>query len=371
MTETDRDRGNVRSRSLRSLLTQPEPFASVYLADARTTTDRREWNDITWRHVSETLSADDVDARVADALEPVIRYGEPTASVGRGLIATVAGLLVDVPLPVAPAATLVRVSSRPYLLPLLGCDSQQRDFVFASVDRLGADVFVRHGTSGYTETFVGGGYPVHEPATAGWNGYDDRRGSVAEAIRVNVRAIADRVTELVELTSAGTVFVSGAVRSRTDVISALPQRISQQVVALPGAAKGRRHRLEEVTDVVETVLRQRCEDEKQRLIDRFAGQRGRSGGLATEGLSAVCSALREGNVDELLVGDLGDAAVLAGTSAAAVRPASADAQTSSAEHIVRADEAVPFAALATNARITTVTLDLDEGVGALLRHPAT
>ena len=44
---------------------------------------------------------------------------------------------------------------------------------------------------------------------------------------------------------------------------------------------------------------------------RFTAEIGRQSGLAAEGLGAVCSALRQGAVETLIIGDIGDATVVA------------------------------------------------------------
>ena len=90
------------------------------------------------------------------------------------------------------------------------------------------------------------------------------------------------------------------------------------------------------------------------------------------GLEAVTAALAEANVATLLVGSPGDTSVFTGPEPAqvAVGKAGLQALGVSDPEQRRADEAIPFAAVATGAAVVVLDerLDLWEGFGALLRH---
>ena len=78
--------------------------------------------------------------------------------------------------------------------------------------------------------------------------------------------------------------------------------------------------------------------------DRFEAEIGRGSGLAAQGLAAVCAALRDGNVDTLIVGELGDTTVVTGKALTTVAP-DADALSELGEpvaRVARADEALPL-----------------------------
>ena len=47
---------------------------------------------------------------------------------------------------------------------------------------------------------------------------------VDEMVRKNMKAVADRVTTIVNDANAEVVFVTGEIRSRADLIAALPER---------------------------------------------------------------------------------------------------------------------------------------------------
>lgn len=111
------------------------------------------------------------------------------------------------------------------------------------------------------------------------------------------------------------------------------------------------------------------------IADRLDAEIGRGSGLAADGLAAVCAALRQGDVDTLIVGDLGDATVVTGAALTTVVP---DADTLSdfgepVMRIARADEALPFSAIAMGAKLVRASARVapTDGVAALLRYVAT
>ena len=86
----------------------------------------------------------------------------------------------------------------------------------------------------------------------------------------------------------------------------------------------------------------------------------------------MTAALRDGAVETLIIGELGDATVVADTDLAMIAP---DADTLSAlggapERTLRADEALPLLAVATGAALvrTDERLSPADGVGAVLRY---
>ena len=89
----------------------------------------------------------------------------------------------------------------------------------------------------------------------------------------------------------------------------------------------------------------------------------------------MCAVLREGDVDTLIVADLRDATVVTGENRTTVAP-DADVLSELGEaayRVVRADEALPFAAIATGAALVLVdtTVAPADGIAALLRYVPT
>jgi len=108
------------------------------------------------------------------------------------------------------------------------------------------------------------------------------------------------------------------------------------------------------------------------VLQRFQAELDRGSGLATEGIPGVCAALREGAVETLVIGDLGDATVLVGDARNVVAP-NADVMSelgSKSASTVRADEALPLAAIAIDAELVAVgdSAAPRDGIGAVLRY---
>ena len=275
-----------------SLVSARGPFVSIYIDDSRNTADAEAQLDAKWRDVRRHLADRGVDEDIIATLERAILHSEPAVGgQGRGVIATGDQVLVNEHLVSPPSATVLRVSDYPYIVPLVELGMWRPTYVVAAVDHAGADIALHQGHMVRSETIDGGGYPVNKPASAGWSGYGDFQHSTEEAIRMNERAVVDRLTELVDNTGAEVVFVCGEVRGRTDVVSALPKRVAAQVCELHSGALGRRISEDEITDLIDMEFERRRHTEIADTAQRFQSEIGRRSGLAVEGLTAVCAAL--------------------------------------------------------------------------------
>ena len=88
----------------------------------------------------------------------------------------------------------------------------------------------------------------------------------------------------------------------------------------------------------------------------------------------MTAALRDGAVETLIIGDLGDATVVADHTELALLGPDADTVSAlggSADRVLRADEALPLLAVATGASLvrTDERLNPADGIGAVLRYP--
>lgn len=218
------------------------------------------------------------------------------------------------------AADIVRISELAYLVPILEQSFDHPDYVLVVVDHSGADITSHIGGALRTETVDGGGYPVHKSAGAETAGYGDPQLRTEEAARKNLRAVADRVAELADDKAIEVIFVVGEVRSRSDLLAALPDRLQERTVALGVGARHSGHDFGEIEHAIEGgfVKRQLCTIDD--AAQRFTAEIGRQSGRAAEGLGAVCSALRQGAVETLIIGDIGDATVVADEGLTTIAP---------------------------------------------------
>ncbi len=361
------------SRRLRKLAQVPGPFVSLVIDDSRDTHDADKQAAARWTTVRRTLEQQGAAEKMISTLEHAVLHGHPgVGREGRAIIVGAEGVLIDELLDTAPSTTQLRVSEYPYVLPLLGHGTFRPNYVFAGVDHLGADITWHHDGTVEHETIEGAGFPVHKPATAGWQGYGDVSHSAEEAVRMNMRAIADRLTEVIDRIGAEAVFVCAEIRARADLVSALPERIGERVIPLTPRASGTRTTEHDVATLVDDEFERRRIEAINMALARFDTEEGRHSGLAVKGLEAVCAALRDGAVDTLIIGDLGGITVVAGEDRTLIAP-NADVLSElgeAARHVAPADEALPFAALATDAWVVRLPGDtaLGDGAAALLRY---
>jgi Bacterial archaeo-eukaryotic release factor family 2 len=366
----------MRSERLRWLVKAEGPFASIYFDDSHDTADAVEQLEAKWRDIRRQLETGGASGDLIGKLEEAVLHHRPAVGRrGRAVIATSEQVLINKQLVSPPPVTVVRLSDYPYVVPLIELEMQRPTYVFAAVDHAGADVTLHQGGAIDSTSIEGAGYPVHKPVTAGWNGYGDFQHTTEEAIRMNCRAVADHLTRLVDEANPEVVFLCGEVRSRTDVVSELPERVAQRVSQLHAGTRKSGIDSDEVRQLTAAEFARRHGIEMTDIAERFEAEIGRGSGLAAEGLAAVCAVLRDGDVDTLIVGELGDTTVVTGKALTTVAP---DADVLSefgepVERVARADEALPFTAIAVGASLVRADNRVApaDGVGALLRYVAT
>ncbi|RRR48585.1 hypothetical protein EHH44_00655 [Mycolicibacter terrae] len=359
----------------RQLLTGRAPFISVYFEDSHDTEDAATKLELTWREVSEQLTRQGVDQRlVGDIERAVMDLRPPVGKSGRAVIADADGVVLNEHLQV-PAATTVRLSRLPYLVPVVEHGYEYPNYVLAEVDQTGADITVHANGALRSETVDGGGYPVHKAAGAETPGYGDPQPHAEEAARKNVRAVATRIAELAGSAEIDAVFVVGEVQSRSALLEALPKRIAGLACELSVGARHSGHDSGEVQNAIEAECLRRQLAHIQATVQRFTAESGRLSGLAVEGLAAVCAGLSQGAVETLIIGDMGDATVVADSdlTVTAADPDMLSEYGAAPAHTLRADEALPWGAIAIGAAIVGggEAVDPADGVAAVLRYPPT
>lgn len=338
----------MRAERFRHLLDTPGPFVTLYFDDSHDTADAAAQLDARLRDIRKRLEDESVDAAVIAAIDSAVRAKHPPVGrSGRCVIAAGPTVVLDEHLIRPPAATELRVSPLPYLLPVVEHGMLHTSHLLVAVDHTGADISLHDGVS-RSETVKGSGHPVHKAHKADTAGYGGPQGRVDEAVRKNLREVADRVTHLVDETGAGIVFVTGD--ARAELMTELPERVAAKAVALQGGGRAAGTDEAEVNhEIGQQYLKLR-----QAAIDdaaaRFAA--GLGTGLAVEGLPNVTAALRDGSVDTLIIGDVGDAVV--------------DDEGGAR----RADEALPMLAVASGASLVRAgeRSTPADGIAAVLRY---
>ncbi|OBK47362.1 hypothetical protein [Mycobacterium sp. 1081908.1] len=364
------------SGRFRKLLNAPGPFASVYFEDSHDTHDAEAQLELKWRAAREELERKGAGQAIIDEIEAaVMDLRPPIGRSGRAVVASADGVVINEHLARPAATTVVRVSELPYLLPILEQSFDHPDYVLVVVDHSGADITTQIGGTLHSETVDGGGHPVHKAAGAETAGYGDPQLRTEEAARKNIRAVADRVGELVDDKGIEVIFVVGEVRSRSDLLAALPERLRDRAVALEVGARHSGHDFGEIEHAIEDEFVNRQLRAIDAAAERFSAEIGRESGLAAEGLGPVCSALRQGAVETLIIGEVGDATVVADEGLTTVAPNEnvLSEQGAAPDKTLRADEALPMFAVSVGASLvrTDERIFPADGVGAVLRYAPT
>ncbi len=341
----------MESGRFRSLLDTPGPFVSVYFEDSHGTHDADAQLELKWRALREQLEQQGVDESVTTEIgQAIMELRPPVGRSGRAVVASAAGVLVNEHLLRPTAETVVRVSELPYIVPILELGFDSSDYLLVEVDHDGADITVHTEADPHAETVNGDRQADHQ----------------------NLPAVADRVSELVDATDVAVVFVVGDVSSRSDLLAELPERVLERAVPLQIGARHSGHGGAEVQHAVEAWFLKRRLNVMDDAAQRFGAEIGRESGRAAEGLGGVCSALRQGAVDTLIMGDLGDATVVVDEDLTTLAP-NADVlskQGAAAAKTLRADEALPLFAISVGASLvrTDERIEPADGVAAVLRY---
>lgn len=350
------------SERLRPLLTVPGPFASVFFEDSHDTQDADAQLEPRWRGLREQLEELGADGSVtADMERAVLDARPPIGRSGRGVVAGADGVVLNEHL-IRPTATpIVRLSKLPYVIPIIEHGFQDLSCLLVEVDHTGGDITVHAGATDRTETVE---------AEDG-----DPQLRTDEAASKNLRAVAERVEELVRDAGPEVVFVVGEVRSRSDFLATLPHQVKALAVQLQAGARHIGQDSDKVHRAVEATLLKRRLAAIDEAAQRFTAEVGRQSGLAAEGLGPVCSGLRRGAVDTLIIGDIGEDIVVADEelTTLAPNPDVLSEQGAAAARTLRADEALPMFAVSVGASLvrTDERITPADGVGAVLRYAPT
>lgn len=362
----------MQSERFRPLLTSHGPFGSVYFEDSHDTEDARAQVELKWRDLREQLERQGAEPALTRSIEQAVVTTYP--SVGRGARAVVAsadGVLVNEHLD-EPTGAVVRVSPLPYIVPVVEHGVEHPSYVVVAVDHAGGDITVHREGTVVTDTVEGEGYPVHKAAGAETPGFGDPQPRAEEARQQNVRAVANRLTSVVDDAAPEAVFVVGEVRSRADLVAELPERVACRAVQLHVGARHSGFDDAALRDAIDQEFQRRRVAANDEAAQRFQAEIGRGSGLATEGLAGVTAALRAGAVETLIIGDLGDATVVADDELATIAPnPNVLSELGAAPtQVLRADEALPMVAITTGANLVRIDERIApaDGIAAILRY---
>jgi len=363
----------MRPEHFQILRTSHGPYGSVYFDDSHNTEDAAAQLELKWRALREQLVQPGAEPALTECIEQAVTGSRPPIGrSGRGVIASAGGVLLNEHL-IRPAGPVVRVSPLPYLVPVVEHGVDHSAYAVAIVDHEGADITLWRDGTAVSDTVDGDAYPVHKASGAESAGYGDPQRTAEGARAQNIRAVADRLAKLVDDTAPEFVFIAGEVQSRSDLVADLPERVTSRAVELHVGARHSGFDDDALQHEIEQVFQRRRVTVIDDAAQRFSAEVGRGSGLATEGLDGVTAALRAGAVDTLIIGELGDATVVADDDITVIAPnANVLSELGTAPtQTLRADEALPMVAIATDASLvrTDERISPGDGIAAILRYP--
>jgi hypothetical protein len=181
---------------------------------------------------------------------------------------------------------------------------------------------------------------------------------------------------------ARAVVLAGDVRAREALRKNLDERSAELLVELQTGGRAEGIDREKLDAEVDSVVARAALAADQAVLDRFAEARGRAGSgvgdvLAMTGIAGIVAALRQAQVDTLLIVDdpSSEASAWIGPEPVHLALTAEElAELGVTEPVqARLDAALVRAAAGTDATLVTLApgqLDLADGLGATLRYPA-
>lgn len=200
-----------------------------------------------------------------------------------------------------PIRSRLVMNSKPYLLPLTLLLDEHKRFLCILVDSSKARLFEVFGGEILEHTDILDEVPG-KVKKAGFGGYEERRieRHIEDHVRRHFKHVADKATDFFRKYQNDFVILGGSEQNTSEFRHYLQSPLQDKVVstfleeinATPKAILER-------TLLVEEEIRQK---EQRELLERFLAQLN-SGGLGVAGLDSTLKALRQGQVNYLLVKD--------------------------------------------------------------------
>jgi hypothetical protein len=359
------------------------PYATAYLDATRSKELGPQEVEARWRALRGQLAGHGADEATLAAMDAAVGGHEDVPGPhGQLLVAAGGRVLHDLALPEPPRREEAHWSPLPHLMPAAAQLGARVPYVLALVDRVGADVTVVGPDRSSTErtTVDGDTYPIRKVGVGGWAHlrYQHRAEDLWEA---NARQVAEVVQHAVHTAGARVVLLSGDVRARESLRKNLDERSAELVTELHTGGRADGIDEEKLAAEVDATVARAAAEADQAVLDRFAEAYGRAGSgvgdpLAGAGVAAVVAALRQAQVETLLLVDDPSSTLKAWVGPEPTHLAlTADELTGlgvTDPVEVRLDEALLRAAAGTDASLVTLApgqLDLPEGIGATYRYP--
>lgn len=362
----------VTATDLAELVQAPGPFATVYLTTEAEIDNAAQRNERRWRQVRDDLAAQGAPASLLDAIDGLVPEAHREGQ-ALGVVGTEAGVLHVEHHPEVLKADVGRWAALPSLVPVLEWRQMSPPHVAVLADRTGADIigFRRELPDLYREAGMSTSKDeVQKVQAGGWSQrrYQERAENTWEE---NAEAAATEVAKLVERIGARLVVVAGDTRALALLRQSLPREVVDMVVEVDGG-RGADGSEDEFVEGLARAVATAVASDTVAVLEKFREELGQ-GDRACDGLARTIEALRQGQVEVLLVHDdltsdrtawFGEGPTMIGLSADEVRGLGADVVQEARLHDV-----VVRAALGTSAGVRVVPHGggPTDGIGAILR----
>ncbi len=286
----------------------PGPYLTVTINVSRNAEDTDKAIQVRWDNARKELADQGAGEHTLQALDEVVgRDDHRGGTRGQILFATGGEVVFDALVADPPQDYTARVAPLPDPMPLLAHRTPNVPYVLSLVDSVGADLTSVDARGRRHHSKVDGDdFPTHKPR--GGTGSEQEKqiqNAVDEQLKANHKQVAAEVQRLAAAGEAELVIVAGDPGPQQTLLEMLHDRPQIAIVKAENGHRAAGFDDDSLQQELAAHLRDHLERRRQTVVDRFEHERG-IGERATEGLSPVVEALREGLVETLLWNPEGD-----------------------------------------------------------------
>ncbi|WP_433473472.1 Vms1/Ankzf1 family peptidyl-tRNA hydrolase [Spirillospora sp. CA-142024] len=361
---------------LKTLYHRPGPYASVYADLTRTTEDASKAAELRWRALRADLEAQRAPKGTLRAVEQTIEDElELRRSEGIVIFAADGEVIHSERLPGPPRTPRATLAPLPDVLPYLVERGEKFPHLLAVVDRRGGaiDFVTADGRHEHIDVEGDEDYPIRKVKAGDWNQSRFQRSS-ENVWKINAKKVAHEIDRAAERCGAEAVVIAGDTRARTAVLEEVSEHVLERTAE---ADKNTTVDDPDLDAELRRLLKLKTAQHVLTVAERFDRELAH-GQRAVSGLSATTEAVRQAQVETLLLADEpdSDARLWIGPDPAQVATTADELRDMfgvSDPREARADAALVRAAAATDGELVVLPPDGPTPplrIGAVLRYTA-
>ncbi|RKS77327.1 hypothetical protein BZB76_2711 [Actinomadura pelletieri DSM 43383] len=284
---------------LKTLYQRPGPFASVYADLTRTTEDASKAVELRWRALRADLEAQHAPKNMLRAIEQTIDEEISTRrSEGLVIFAADGEVVYADRLPGPPRTSRASLAPLPDVLPYLTERGERFPHLVAVVDRRGGaiDCVTAEGKHQHIDVQGDEEYPIRKTKAGDWNQSRFQRSS--EMVwKLNAKKVAHEIDRAADRCGAEAILIAGDTRARTAVLDEVSEHVLEHTVE---ADKNTTMDDPDIEAELQRILRLKTTERVLSVAERFDRELA-TGQRAVSGLAATTEAVRQGQVETLLL----------------------------------------------------------------------